>query len=146
MLDRLDAVAARHEEISRKLAEPGIAGDPAQYAALMKEYKKLAPLAEKYQEYRAARDSYTEAKEMLEEGGLDKDLRELCQEQLETSRNDLERLEPESCFFPRTPMMKKMSLWKSGAALAAKKLLYLPALYSVCIPCTRKARAGGGKY
>ena len=70
MLDRLDAVAARHEEISRKLAEPGIAGDPAQYAALMKEYKKLAPLVEKYQEYRAARDSYTEAKEMLEEGGL----------------------------------------------------------------------------
>ena len=139
MLDRLDAVAARHEEISRKLAEPGIAGDPAQYAALMKEYKKLAPLVEKYQEYRAARDSYTEAKEMLEEGGLDKDLRELCQEQLETSRNDLERLEPELkiLLLPKDPNDEKNVIMEirggvggEEAALFAGSLFRMYTMYA----------------
>ena len=51
--------------------------DNNQYKTLMKEHKNLTPIVEKYREYEKAEASLEEAKELLEEGGLDKDLRKL---------------------------------------------------------------------
>lgn len=45
---------------------------------------------EKYCEYKKATEDMEEAKMMLEEGGLDKDFRELIEEQYETSKKDIE--------------------------------------------------------
>ena len=90
MLDRLEAVAARYDEINHKLMEPNVTNDQELYTSLMKEYKRLTPIVEKYQEYRQAKQSFEEAREMLGEGGLDKELRELAQEQLDASRDQIE--------------------------------------------------------
>ena len=72
MFDKLDAVASRFEEVNHKLMQPDVVNDQAQYTSLMKEYKRLEPIAEKYRAYRAAKQAYEEAREMLEESGLDK--------------------------------------------------------------------------
>ena len=90
MLDKLQAVASRYDELGHKLSEPGVTGDAGQYAALMKEYKRLGPIVETYQKYRDAQSAYEEAKGMLEETGLDKELRELAQEQYESGRGQME--------------------------------------------------------
>ena len=76
MLDRLETVENRLEEINNKLMEPNVANDQEKYASLMKEFKRLTPIVEKYRDYKRAKNAYEEAKEMLEEGGLEKDLRE----------------------------------------------------------------------
>ena len=70
MFDKLDSVAARYEEISRRLMEPDVTGDPEQYASLMKEYSRLTPIVEKYRAYRTAKDACDEAREVLDESGV----------------------------------------------------------------------------
>lgn len=86
MLDKLDAVAARYEQIGHRLTEPNVAGDQEQYTALMREYKKLTPIIETYEEYRAAKAAFEDARQTLEESGLDKDFRELAQQELDENR------------------------------------------------------------
>ena len=91
MLDRLKVAEERYEEINEKLMEPDIVNDQAQYKSLMKEYKTLTPLVEKYREYKKAVSDYEEAKEMLAEGGIDKDFKEMVQLQYEENKELIEQ-------------------------------------------------------
>lgn len=139
MLEKLEAVAARYEEINRKLAQPGVAGDQAQYTALMKEYKRLTPLVETYREYKSAKEANLEARQMLDEGGLDKEMRELCQDQLETSRVKLEELEQalKIMLLPKDPNDEKNVIMEirggvggEEAALFAASLFRMYTMYA----------------
>jgi peptide chain release factor 1 len=89
MFDKLDLTEKRYEEINQKLMDPNVINDNNQYRDLMKEYKSLTPIVEKYREYRAAKDSFEEAKSMLEEGGLDKDFKEVVQEEYDTCKQKM---------------------------------------------------------
>lgn len=86
MTEKLNEAEKRYEEISAKLSDSEIIGDQDQYKKLMKEYKNLAPLVEKFREYKKAQADLEEAKEMLEESGTDKELREMAQLQYDESR------------------------------------------------------------
>ena len=109
MLDKLKDVENRYQEISLKLTDPSVIADNEQYRSLMREYKNLTPIVEKYQEYRRASDAHAEAKELLAEGGLDKELHEMAQEQLLTSREEEERCAEELkiLLLPRDPNDEK---------------------------------------
>ncbi len=86
MLDKLKLAEERFEEINVKLMEPDVVNDQEQYKKLMKEYKTLTPLVEKYREYKKAVSDFEEAKEMLDEGGIDKDFKEMVQLQYEENK------------------------------------------------------------
>ena len=90
MFEQLSGAQERYQAINDRLMDPNVVSDPKQYAELMKEYKNLTPIVEKYCEYKKATEDMEEAKMMLEEGGLDKDFRELIEEQYETSKKDIE--------------------------------------------------------
>lgn len=92
MFEKLKDVAARYEQINEKLMDPVVVSDNSQYKSLMKEHKNLTPIVEKYREYEKAEASFEEARELLDEGGLDKDFKEMVEEQLNTSRDEMERL------------------------------------------------------
>ena len=79
MLKKLKEVENRFEEINARLYEPDVVCDTEKYSALMKEFKTLTPIVEKYREYKAAEEAFSEAKELLYESGLDKDFREMVQ-------------------------------------------------------------------
>lgn len=91
MLDKLKSAEERYEEINARLMEPEIVNDQVQYKALMKEYKTLSPLVEKYREYKKASDDFEEAKEMLSEGGIDKDFKEMVQMQYDENKELIEQ-------------------------------------------------------
>ncbi|MDL2324752.1 peptide chain release factor 1 [Ruminococcaceae bacterium OttesenSCG-928-A16] len=95
MFSKLEAVRGRYDEINRRLQEPGVASDPAQYRTLMKDYKQLTPLIEAFDSYTAAQKAYDEAKSLLDEGGLDADLRELAKEELEENKEKIDTLSQE---------------------------------------------------
>ncbi|MFV0413252.1 MAG: peptide chain release factor 1 [Oscillospiraceae bacterium] len=95
MFDKLDAVRNRYEEISRRLQDPTVVSDTGQYRSLMKDYKQLTPLIETYTAYQSAKTALEEAKELLDEGGLDADLRELAKEELEENKEKVERYSQE---------------------------------------------------
>ena len=56
----------------------------------MRDYKHMTPIIEKYRQYKTAENSYNEAKELLDEGGLDKDFREMAQSELEEAKSDMD--------------------------------------------------------
>ena len=105
MFDKLDSVAARFEELGMRLMEPNVTSDPARYTELMKEYRRLEPIVEKYREYKSAKEAFDEAKEMLDEGGLDPEMRALAQEQYDENREVIESASQELkiLLLPRDP-------------------------------------------
>lgn len=86
MFDKLQMTEDRFNEISIKLSDPTVINNNGLYRDLMKEYKNLEPIVEKYKEYSEAKKAFDEAKEMLDAGGLDKDFKEMVQEEYDTSK------------------------------------------------------------
>ena len=90
MFDKLSSVEERYEEISARLYDPEVISNQEEYRSLMKEHKNLTPVVEKYREYAKTKKAIEESREMLEEGGLDKEMREMFQEEFDTAREALE--------------------------------------------------------
>lgn len=95
MFEKLQSVEARYEEISNELMLPETVADNERFTKLMKEHKTLTPLVEKYREYCAAVNAESEARELLEAGGLDKDFKELVEEELNTAKEQIEAVSEE---------------------------------------------------
>ena len=95
MLDKLRTIEDRFNEISERLMQPDAVNDTQKYAELMKEYKSLEPIVEKIKEYKEAKAANDEAVELLDAGGLDKEFKEMVQEQLEESKEKMAVLEEE---------------------------------------------------
>ena len=85
MTEKLEITEKRFDEINEKLTDINVINDQEQYKSLMKELKNLTPIIEKYRMYKTARSDFEEAEQMLSDGGLDKDFKEIVQEQYETS-------------------------------------------------------------
>lgn len=95
MFEKLKALEERYEEINNKLMDPDIINDQSLYTSLMKEYKNITPIIEKFREYKKAKESFDEAVELLDAGGLDKDFKEMVQLQYDESKEQEEVLTEE---------------------------------------------------
>lgn len=95
MTDKLNGIEERYEKINELLCSPDIISNQQEYAKHMKEQKNLTPVVEKFREYKQYESTLTESKELLDAGGLDKDFRELVQEEFEQAKIDVERCSEE---------------------------------------------------
>ncbi len=105
MLDKLKSVEEKFEAINAQLCDPDVVSDIDKYRKLMQSVKHLTPIVEKYREYKKSVADLDEAKMLLDEGGLDKDFREMVLEQLEESKLQVEKLgeELKILLLPRDP-------------------------------------------
>lgn len=85
MLDKLEDLVARLEEVLQELSSPETVANQEKYRSLMKEQNELTPIVEKYKEYKAAKEGIEESLMLLEEE-KDEEMRELAKEELETCR------------------------------------------------------------
>ncbi len=92
MLNKLVQVEERFDTISQMLYDPAVIADLENYSALLKEHKNLQPIVDKYREYKAADATLSESRALLDEGGLDKDFREMVQEEFENAKEDTARI------------------------------------------------------
>jgi len=90
MFDKLAKVEERFEEINGKLSDPNVISDQKVYTALMRELKALTPVVEKYREYSRAKKGMEEAREILDESGGDRELKEMAQDELIENRERME--------------------------------------------------------
>ena len=86
MLDKLKAVEERFNEIGRLLCEPAIAADAQRSAALMKELKRITPVAETFRAYSKNREEAAQAKTLSEDPSCEKELRQLAFEEYEIAK------------------------------------------------------------
>ena len=95
MFEKLKAVEARYEEVGQQLMQPEVVSDQARFTALMKEHKQLTPVVEAYRAYSKALTDGEEARQLLDEPGLDREMKELAEEELADAKSREERLAEE---------------------------------------------------
>ena len=88
MLDKLQAVADRYEELCIRSEQPDFYSDPKKAAAFLREKNDLEPIVEAYRAYTAALREMEDAQELMS----DPDMRELCQETFREAKASSEEL------------------------------------------------------
>lgn len=94
LLDRLALIVERHNEVGKMITDPTVIADMKRYPVLMKEYKDLGELVDKYHEYKKVIDDLKAAKDILY-SNEDPDLKELAQEEFDTLTPIKEKLDEE---------------------------------------------------
>jgi peptide chain release factor 1 len=137
LLPKIQAFADRAAQLEERLADPGVAANPAEYAKLAKELSALRPAANAATEYRKLLSDLEGAQAMLNDG--DGELRELAKgevAELEPRRSELER-QIRLLLIPRDPNDEKNAILEirggtggTEAALFAHDLFRMYARYA----------------
>ena len=88
MLNKLQAVCNKYEELCFKSEQPDFYADPKKAAKLLREKNELEPIVTAYQDYRQAEQDMLEAEELMS----DPEMKELCQETYAAARQQKEDL------------------------------------------------------
>ncbi len=94
MFERLDDVVLRYEDLTRELADGGVASDPKRFQKLMKEQSDLSPLVSKYLEFKQANQDEQDSLEMID-AESDPDMKEMAREELADAKARIESLAQE---------------------------------------------------
>ena len=139
MFEKLQLIEERYEEINRRLMDPNVVSDQNAYRDLMKEYKNLTPIVEKFRAYKKAAGDLEEARSLLDGGGLDHDFKELLEEEYASAKASMETLAEEIkiLLLPRDPNDDKNVILEiragvggEEAALFAHSLYRMYAMYA----------------
>lgn len=97
MFDKLDFITEKYDELAQKVSDPDIIANQKVWQKHIKEMGEMEPIVKKYTEYKKAKESLEDAKEMLSDG--DEEMRELAkmeisdlEEQIETAEEELKIL------------------------------------------------------
>lgn len=104
MLEKLQIVKQRFDEVSDLIIQPDIIADQKRYVQLNKEYKDLRALMKKREEYVSLTNSVKEAEEIINDGS-DAEMVEMAKIELETAKERIPKLEEEIKFMliPKDP-------------------------------------------
>ncbi|MHA3788578.1 peptide chain release factor 1 [Flavobacterium hauense] len=104
MLDRLQIIKQKFDEISDLIIQPDVISDQKRYVQLNKEYKDLKGLVEKRDEYLKVTANMAEAQEILADGS-DAEMVEMAKMELDEAKQRLPQLEEEIKFLliPKDP-------------------------------------------
>src|SRR5213594_1090889 len=94
MFERLDQIEARYEELTHALASPEIISDSSKYQKAAKAHSEIAPVVEKYREYKDLKKGIAESKAVLADE-KDSEMRAYAQEELDNLEVRLARVEEE---------------------------------------------------
>lgn len=89
---KLDRAEDRYKEIEQLITLPHIVSNNREYSKLMKEYKALTPIIDKYREYKNVKKLLADAEEMVKDSSLEPELRELAQEEYKENKAALETI------------------------------------------------------
>lgn len=135
MLDKLNALVLRWEDLEAQLSDPAVYGDTEKLRNVNRELKELGPVVETYQAYRQAQQSRAEAEELLH----DPEFRTLAQEELAAAKAKQEQLEQDlkRLLLPKDPndgrnviMELRGGVGGEEGALFAASLLRMYTMYA----------------
>ncbi|MGH9603449.1 MAG: peptide chain release factor 1 [Terriglobales bacterium] len=108
MFERLDQLEARYEELTAQLASPEVMSDSARYQKTARAHSEIAPVVEKYREYKDLKRGIAESKTVIA-GESDVEMRAYAQEELTKLEARLARVEEELklLLVPRDPNDEK---------------------------------------
>src|SRR5690554_4793047 len=116
MVDKLNIIKQRFDEVSDLIIQPDIISDQKRYIELNKEYKDLRVLMDKRAEFLELTDNINEAEEIINDGS-DKEMVEMAKMQLDEAQERLPNLEEEIKFLlvPKDPEDSKNAVMEIRA-------------------------------
>ena len=101
MLEKLVAIEEKYVSLEVRMQDQEVYSDPALYARLAREQKEIQPVVDAYRKYKKAQQDMEGARELMS----DPDLKEMAQEEFESSQADMERMVEELriLLLPRDP-------------------------------------------
>ena len=94
MLDKLEQIARRYEELTEELSSPELLANPSAYTKAAKQHRNLEEIVQKYQAWKGLKDEAAGARELLETAD-DEEMREMARLELDTLQARLEVNESE---------------------------------------------------
>src|ERR1700739_2368857 len=94
MFERLDQIEARYEDLTNTLASPEIMNDSSKYQKTAKAHSEIAPIVDKYREYKDMTKGIAESKVVLAEE-KDAEMRAYAQEELDKLQSRVAGVEEE---------------------------------------------------
>ena len=135
MLEKLQAVENRYEELCFRSEQPDFYADPKRAAAFLREKNELEPIVETFRAYNRASRDMEEAQDLM----ADPEMRELCQETFQKAKTDKENLyrELQVLLLPKDPNDGKNVIMEirggvggEESALFAHSLFRMYAMYA----------------
>ena len=110
MLDKLDAIRARFDEIGVALTNPSIIADNKKFGELSKEYRSLEQIVQSHNQYKKILDDVSFYKEAL--NGSDEELRELAKVELPEIEGQQTKMENaiRQMLIPKDPQDEKNAI------------------------------------
>ncbi len=94
MIEKLDGIKQKYDELSRLISDPDVINDNKRWQVLVKEHSDLAPIVEKFSEYKNVIEEKKGAKEIMAEA-KEADMKELAQLEFEELKEREAELEEE---------------------------------------------------
>ncbi len=111
ILDKLEIIKNRWEEIGEQMNDPEVMSDVKRFVKLNKDYRELEPIVNTYKEYKNILGNIENAKEVLDTE-KDPEFREMAKEELEELIPKKEKLEEEIriLLIPKDPQDEKNAI------------------------------------
>ena len=135
MLDKLQAICNKYEELSAKSEQPDFYADPQKAAKLLREKNDLEPIVEAFHAYNQAQQDMADAQELM----ADPEMKELCQETYTAAKAQKEALAEkiQILLLPKDPNDEKNVIMEirggvggEESALFAHSLLRMYSMYA----------------
>ncbi|PCJ84095.1 MAG: peptide chain release factor 1 [Flavobacteriales bacterium] len=116
MLDKLQAIKERREEVGKLITDPEVIADMKRYVRLSKEYKDLGPIVEMHKQYKNVLDNIKSSKEILATE-KDEEFREMAKGELDELVGKKEKLDEEIkiMLIPKDPEDEKNAVMEIRA-------------------------------
>ena len=92
MLDKLEAIKLKFDDIQKEMSDPDVVSDMKRFIKLNKDFKELTPIMEAYERYKNILANLDHAKEILY-NEKDEEFRAMAKEEMETLNNEKSKLE-----------------------------------------------------
>ena len=138
MFDRLEALEERFNLVSEKISDPEIIADQESWRKFCKEHSDLTPIVNKYKEYKEAKKTIADDKEMLEMG-QEKEFEEMIKQELNEAEERIKVVSEELkvLLLPKDPNDEKNVIVEirggtggDEAALFAADLMRMYSMYA----------------
>ncbi len=107
LVERLDQIEARYEELTTQLADPAVIADSSRFARLARAHSELGEIVEKHREWKDLRRGVADTREMLRDA--DPEMREMAAQELRGLEERMAATEQElkTLLTPRDPNDEK---------------------------------------
>lgn len=95
MFKKLDFLKEKYEELSLKVSDPDIIANQTLWQKLIKEMSDIDPIVAKYKQYKDAMEELASTKEILNESGLDEEMRDMAKSEMYELEAKIEMLSDE---------------------------------------------------